>query len=334
MQFFHLSHTDLDGYSCQFLSKKLYPDGYFVNANYGEEVRVRIDEILKKIEESASQRILFLITDLNLNEEEAKYLDSKIAILDKQITLQLLDHHLSGLETAQKYSWYHLDATKSATKITYEYLGLQDLDNFVNAVNAVDIWLQNDSWFEFGKVLMRLVDSANDINRYTFNNENQEYKHYCLERSLAYLEKEDGYIALDDAICAIKKDFFKKEKNDTFDNLLTTYIVHLLTLHKNTMTIYFQGNKGILTFGIQNSSIVGNAFLQANPDYHFFMNVSPRGTFSLRADNKMDVSKMAATIAGGGGHPNASGGKIKEFKEFFIYEELKSFIEELLKEKE
>ncbi len=64
------------------------------------------------------------------------------------------------------------------------------------------------------------------------------------------------------------------------------------------------------------------------------MNVSPRGTFSLRADNKMDVSKMAETIAGGGGHPNASGGKLKEFKEFFIYSELKSFIEELLKEKE
>jgi oligoribonuclease NrnB/cAMP/cGMP phosphodiesterase (DHH superfamily) len=64
------------------------------------------------------------------------------------------------------------------------------------------------------------------------------------------------------------------------------------------------------------------------------MNVSPKGTFSLRADNKMDVSQMAQSIANGGGHPNASGGKIKDFKEFFVYGELKSFISNLLKEKE
>ena len=99
------------------------------------------------------------------------------------------------------------------------------------------------------------------------------------------------------------------------------------------MSITYQETKGILTFGIQNSSIVGNAFLKANPDYHFFMNVSPRGTFSLRADNKIDVSKMAEAIAGGGGHPNASGGKIKGMPEFFVYEELKKYIQNLLIEK-
>ena len=338
MNFFHLSHTDLDGYTCQFISKAALKDGYFVNANYGEEVRVRIDEILAKIEESQSEEAFFLITDLNLTLEEASYLDERIKSMDKKVKLQLLDHHASGLETAEKFDWYHLDVLKSASMITYQYFSkeydIQALDTLVKAVNAVDIWLQEDPLFEYGKVLMRLVDEAKEINRYTFNYENLLYKHYMLQKALTFLDRPQGHIELDEEICHIKKSFFLKGHNDTFDNLLTRYIIDLLLAHKDRMTITFQGYKGILTFGIQNSSIVGNAFLKSAPDYHFFMNVSPRGTFSLRADNKMDVSKMAERIAGGGGHPNASGGRIKEFKEFFIYDELKSFIEALLKEKE
>ncbi len=338
MDFFHLSHTDLDGYTCQFITKAAMKEGYFVNANYGEEVLVRINEILDKIEESQNLEAFFLITDLNLSLEEALYLDEQIKKSDKKITLQLLDHHASGLETAQKFSWYRLDVLNSASMITYEYFknryDLSALETLVKAVNAVDIWLQEDPLFEYGKVLMRLVDEAKEINRYTFNKENLLYKHHMLWQALPYLDRPQGYIELDERLCQIKKNFFLKERNDTFDNLLTRYIIDLLLSHKDRMSVTFQGNKGILTFGIQNSSIVGNAFLKSTPDYHFFMNVNPRGTFSLRADNKMDVSKMAETIAGGGGHPNASGGRIKEFKEFFIYDELKSFIEALLKEKE
>ncbi len=340
MEFFHLSHTDLDGYSCQFITKRIYPDGYFVNANYGEEVTVRMREILQKIQLSQKEKIFFLITDLNLSASEAAFLDEEIQRLRalKDIELLLLDHHGSGLQTAQSYPWYHLDITKSASLITYEYFNeeqkLSHLEKFIKAVNAVDIWLQEDTLFETGKVMMRLIDEAKEINRFTFNNENIAYKHYMLEQALPYLEKERGYIDLDDDICHIKKSFFLQDKRDTLDNLVTRYLLKLIEVKKEEMSIYYQGSKGILTFGIQNSSIVGNAFLKANPDFHFFMNVSPRGTFSLRADNQIDVSKMASNIAGGGGHPNASGGRIKDFKEFFIYSELKSFIEALLKDKE
>ncbi|BCD61987.1 hypothetical protein NitYY0826_C0855 [Nitratiruptor sp. YY08-26] len=339
MDFYHLSHTDLDGYTCQYITKHIYHEGFFVNANYGEEVTVRIDEILHRIERSMKENVFFLITDLNLSEDEAAYLDNEIKrFKDKNIKLLLLDHHASGIETAEKFEWYHLDVTKSASKITYDYFNngnnISHLEKFIDAVNAVDIWLQEDPLFEFGKVLMRLVDEAKEINRFTFNSAHIRYKHTMLSKALPYIEKENNYILLDDDICKIKKSFFIKSNNDTLDNLVTNYILDLIEAKKEEMTIYFQGNKGILTYGIQNSSIVGNGFLRLNPDYHFFMNVSPRGTFSLRADNKMDVSKMAELIAGGGGHPNASGGKLKEFKEFFIYDELKSFVEALLKDKE
>jgi oligoribonuclease NrnB/cAMP/cGMP phosphodiesterase (DHH superfamily) len=42
---------------------------------------------------------------------------------------------------------------------------------------------------------------------------------------------------------------------------------------------------------------------------------------------------MAATIGNGGGHPNASGGKIENYKDSFVYTELKEFIQNYIEEK-
>ena len=38
MKVFHLSHTDLDGYGCQFIAKEFFSHITFYNANYGREV--------------------------------------------------------------------------------------------------------------------------------------------------------------------------------------------------------------------------------------------------------------------------------------------------------
>jgi len=64
-----------------------------------------------------------------------------------------------------------------------------------------------------------------------------------------------------------------------------------------------------------------------NPDYDFYMDIGSRGNFSLRSNNKMDVSQMASEIGNGGGHPNASGGKIDGYKDSFVYEEIKEFVQ-------
>ena len=78
MTFFHMSHTDLDGYGCQLISKKIYPNGNFYNANYGSEVKSTINTILAKIKEivflNKAEEILFLISDLNLTIDESKNL--------------------------------------------------------------------------------------------------------------------------------------------------------------------------------------------------------------------------------------------------------------------
>jgi len=336
LRVFHLSHTDLDGYGAQLVTKNIFENIEFLNSNYGAEILIRIDHILNSLKKD--EKNFILITDLNLNINEARYLDERVKELKNSgydIKLQLLDHHASGVDSAKIFEWYYLDVTRSAAKITYDFFSnsyeIGSIKKLIDAINAVDIWLQDDHLFEFGKVLMRLLDEAKELNRYMFPKESTLYKHELLTLASKFLEKSKGHILLDDNIYLLKKEYFTIEKRDTLDNMVANYIVNLLSRKKDNLTIFYQEKKGILTFGIQNSSLIGNSFLKQNLDFYFFMNLNGNGSFSLRANNKIDVSKIAYNIAKGGGHPNASGGKIENFKDCFFYHQAKESIEELLK---
>ena len=49
MRLFHISHTDLDGYSCQFLTSKVFLKSHYFNANYGMEVKLTLSKVLEDI---------------------------------------------------------------------------------------------------------------------------------------------------------------------------------------------------------------------------------------------------------------------------------------------
>ena len=338
MKLYHLSHTDLDGYGCQMVTKEYFKDVNFYNANYGKEIDERIEEIFKDIQKDEFDKHLILITDLNLTLDQAKLLEEKRKEHKKDIDLLLLDHHKTSLECANKYEWYYLDTSRSATKITYEYFcenyeKKDELLFFVNVVNAIDIWLKNDKDFELGKVCMRLVSSAKEINRVLFAKENSSYIFHILKNAQNFFSCKNPHIELDNNLHQIKKSFFKNDKanDDTLDNLVSKYIVNLLGSKKEQMSISYDNFKGILTYNIGNVSVVGNDFLEKNPDFDFFMDVTNRKTISLRANGKVDVSTIAKKLANGGGHPNASGIMLNSFKESILYENVKIQIEEIIK---
>ncbi len=336
---YHLSHIDLDGYSCQLVTHEIFQDIVYFNANYGPEVMTKIKEILRLIDE-AQKPCNILISDLNLTLDESKYLDRAVKdrnIKGMEIDLLLLDHHGSGQESADQFEWYVLDTARSATKIVYEY-GLEHWDiseaiqawmaPYVAIVNAVDIWLMHEHEnFEYGKVCLTLLSGAKELSRYIFDKEDREYKFALLKEAATMTQLEDAPIVLDERIHFMKKAFFKEDKNNTLDGLATAYIVKLIGQYKDLFTINFRGYKGILTYSLGNTSIVGNGILRANSDIDFVVDVSGRGTMSLRADNKINVAQLAKELAGGGGHPNASGGRLKNFKEMFLYHDVKTFFE-------
>ncbi len=332
---FHLSHTDLDGYSCQLITKRCFEDITFYNSNYGSEIDSCIEQILRKIYMYGGEDNLILITDLNLTLQQAKTLVQGVENSPKNIEILLLDHHKTGQECADIYDWYYLDTTRCATKITYDYFldqgfDISDLARYVEVVNAIDIWLSESADFELGKVFMRLVSGSREINRMLFSEQNNAYIFHSLEKAMDYIDHEKPHIALDNAIHQIKKSFFLKNEDNTLENLIAAFIVDMLTQKKEEMTVHYKGYKGILTYAIGNTSIIGNEFLVRNPEYDFFMDINGRKNVSMRANNKVDVSKIARELFGGGGHANASGGKCESFKDSFVYDKVKEQIQDIM----
>ncbi|CAM3879901.1 DHH family phosphoesterase [Arcobacter cloacae] len=345
MKLFHISHTDLDGFTCQLITKEFFKEGYFYNANYGLEVKLSIKKALEDMLEFKDEEILFLITDLNLTFQESKDLDLDVSKMNEdgyKIKLQLLDHHISGKKSADSFYWYYLDDKRCATKIVYDYM-FEEYEGFdcntsawlkplVDAVNAVDIWLEHEKKnFEFGKVLMSMVTKVKEINNILFANLNREFKFYLLKEASKYLDEVDGHIKLDNEVHFIKKEFLKlSDKDDTLDNLSAIYLVKTLDDIKEQLTVTYKEHKGLLTYCLGSISIPANAFLKANPDYDFFIDINKKGSASFRADGKLDVSILASKIANGGGHVNASGGKFEDFKETINFSDVKAYIQNKL----
>lgn len=346
MRVFHLSHIDLDGYGAQFIAKHFFENIFFFNANYGKEIMVRIDQMLTQLKTS-KEKTLFLITDLNLTFEESALLQERINELKIQgydIELKLLDHHISGSESAQKFHWYYLDNTRSACKITFDTLlslyplldpsKEQWLRDFSNMVNSVDMWIMDGENFEFGKVLMGAIAGAKDPNRAMFEEQNRDFKFALLENSKDYLYLPNPEVELDNALFFLKKQILGgNPQKETMDNIFANYLVNLLESKKEQCQIEMQDKKGFLSYTLGSVSVVGNQFLCRNPEFDFFIDVNARGNVSLRANNACDVSIIASQYFNGGGHKNASGGKIDGFKESFFYEDIKEQVQNILEER-
>lgn len=336
---YHLSHIDLDGYGCQYLSSQAFTNINCYNSNYGPEVTARLKEIIDDINNDNSKPdAIILITDLNLTQKEANWIQKEAINLG--VGLQLLDHHITGEKTATNHTWYHLDIAHCGTWLTYEWLqnkyGFDEhnkLRELVDTINSVDMWHSDSELFEYGKVMMSMISGAREINRTMFASNDMNYKLTLIDNAKDISACADAHIVLDDSIHKLKKEFFKIEKNDTKDNLVASYMVNMMTLERNRFTITYNGYKGVLGYLVGNASIIGNAFLVANPDYNFYMDINFRGGFSLRGNDTLDVSQMALVIGNGGGHRNASGGKVDGYVDSFVYEEIRAFVQKYIDEK-
>lgn len=341
MKLFHISHTDLDGYGCQLITNEFFNDTTFYNANYGLEVKLSIKKVLEDVKNYKNENILFIISDLNLTLQESEELDRQINSLLGEgfdIKLQLLDHHITGKKSAEKFSWYYLDERRCATQIVYDYMlkefnaPITYLASLVKAINAVDIWLEDETKnFEFGKVLMSMITKVKEINNILFANLNREFRFYLLKSAMKFLDEENGHIKLDNEVHFMKKEFLKlDDKDDTLDNLSAIYLVKCLADIKDELTIFYKEQKGLLTYCLGSISIPANTFLKANSDYDFFIDINKKGNASFRANGKLDVSLLASKLANGGGHINASGCKFEDFKETIDILEVKKYIQEKL----
>ncbi|MFA8028452.1 3',5'-cyclic-nucleotide phosphodiesterase, partial [Helicobacter pylori] len=259
---------------------------------------------------------------------------------NKNIQIQLLDHHISGKEVAESFHWYFLDTNRCATKIVYEFLkkhyailepkNTTWLEPLVEMVNSVDIWDTQGYGFELGKVCMRMITQSSELNRFMFDDENRDYKLKLLEEVKNYLFLENASVAYDNDLFKLKKIALGGDPNtETMDNISSNAQTHLLSLKKHDCSVYYQDKKGFLSYSMGGISVLANLFLTQNPDFDFYMDVNSKGNVSLRANGNCDVCELSQMCFNGGGHRNASGGKIDGFRESFNYKDIKEQIEEI-----
>jgi oligoribonuclease NrnB/cAMP/cGMP phosphodiesterase (DHH superfamily) len=287
--------------------------------------------------------VWWIISDLNLTADECVQVET-LAVeamgAGISVKINLLDHHLSGKDASEKFGWYFLDNDRCATKITRDFFANEykkelptELITLTDAINAVDLWHEEDALFEFGKVLMRVITETKEIPQLMFPNERSAYRISALKKAAEYLKESSGHIKLDDSIHFIKKSYLTIENNDTIDNLASKKVTSLIEKNLDRYTIAYGDTLGVLTMGLNNVSVIANAILEHNPSRKFVIEYTGKGSVSFRASGEMDVCAMAQKIANGGGHKNASGGKLALGREFFVYEDARNALQNYINQK-
>ncbi len=256
----------------------------------------------------------------------------------KEVEILLLDHHITGKDAAESYHWYHLDVDRSASKITYETLkehynplqegALEKLAPMVEMINSVDIWQEEGFGFELGKVCMRMIATTHELNRFMFDEEHRAYKFALLDHVPSYIHQENGAVRFDNDLFRLKKIALGGDPDaEIMDNIASNAQVALLSQKKEACSVACEDKRGFLSYSMGGISVLANLFLHQNPEFDFYIDVGFRGNVSLRSNGKCDVSSISKQYFNGGGHKNASGGKIEGFKESFGYYDIKEQLE-------
>lgn len=394
LKIYQLSHIDLDGYGAQWVTTSLSRliraqiTFKYYNANYGSELVEVLDQLLEDIKGDKTQRILLLITDLNLPLEVA---DKLVATLEEinssrqtKVELQLFDHHITGREVQEKYpSWYHLDESKSGTLITFhkfipmihakypliqadlptpqELEYKQVFEHFAMIVNAYDMWLQDDRYFELAKVFSSMIFDISTPAKSFFNETLTKVKLLALSKMyMMYYGVTQGddtspldelRVMLDRGVYDILRECYSDlaqagdivdvlnvypstTPKETLSNIEADVNISLLTRMKSSLELSLpNGQRGVIVFKVGDISTTGNLFLKRNPEYLFYMELSTSGTegeysVKLRSVGELSVANMCKVLFQGGGHVNAAGGRFMSSSKNFsaLKEEIQSLL--------
>jgi oligoribonuclease NrnB/cAMP/cGMP phosphodiesterase (DHH superfamily) len=280
-----LTHNDLDGLGCGILAKLAF----------GDKVTVRYNSIGSLDREVAwfldNEKNTFLfITDLSVNEENEKRLDSYFKDGGK---LQFIDHHKTALHY-NDYEWGHVVVEDeaghltSATSLFYVYLIEQGLLEKRNIITEfVELVRQYDTW-EWEK---NENETARRLNALLFLLTIDEFEETMLHRlkneeAFHFTEFEEKILAMEDD----KKDRYIRRKRREL-------------VQKKINNAY----AGIV-FAESYHSELGNQLGKDYPhlDYIAILNMGGRKMGFRTIHDHVDVSEVAARFDGGG-HAKAAG---------------------------
>nr|WP_275983650.1 oligoribonuclease [Paenibacillus hamazuiensis] len=284
------THNDLDGVGCGIVAKYAFGDKAEVRYNSVEGLNVQVQRFLERAKEKGGKHDFLFITDLSVNEDNAKGLT---AYTEGGGKAKLLDHHKSALHL-NEHNWasvqvkYEDGRLASATSLFYEYL-LQNgliaatpaLNEFVELVRLYDTW----EWEQ------RDESRAKRLNDLFYMVSIDEFEEKMTERLLhsehfAFDEFEEKILDMEEEKIERYVRRKKREIVQTYIADLCVGIVHAESYH----------------------SELGSELGKENPhlDYIAILNVGGKKVSLRTIHDHIDVSEIAGSF-GGGGHAKASG---------------------------
>ena len=305
----HISHNDLDGYGCQYITRKLNQDIIYKNINYDE-----IDDFIKNLD--IKEGCTLLITDLNLKRDQALILDKLSR--EKDFNLLLIDHHITGQESADIFDWYNLDTSKCATALTYDYFKdyITDSDIIKSTVNLIDVY---DMWRTEKVQEHRKGTLLSDVIFNTKLDSKHKNEFLCsMIDKIGMLFYNDYTVRqVEEKIpLMIANILYKLTESEEMKKIMTDF--NICSSYKRAIfpatelepfykfqNIYFYTGINSSTFQYCSSFL-----LERNLSDKTLVNInSSNGNMSIRSRNK--TATILAQRFGGGGHPDAGGARLE-----------------------
>ena len=337
----HLSHIDLDGYSCSALINKAVAgterqvtlDQH--NCDYGE-VDKKIDEIIQ-IAKDHGDVVKILITDLNLSKAACDKLDNLNSQYSR-VKVVLLDHHplqkgvsSSTTEDIPRYDWYNLNKSIAATFMVSQHIDITfpidelDLDGFrefSQIISAYDTFNKdninvfrlgatiNSIWYDLISKLGTTTPLALEVSNELLGRLVESFK---TESTCSPYELELGlFFMVRDALANVLQGLsegFDAEGIPTHEILAD--IVAMDALMNEDLLYEYKDVLVLIKPKLALLSVAANRILEISDDVSIVMVPNyQKGSVSLRSiQGGFDVNNLATTMFNGGGHKAASGGQ-------------------------
>lgn len=330
---YHLSHNDLDGYGAQFVVSQAFYNVAYFNADY-KDIDKTFQEMMKRIKMdilTGTQVDLVLITDVNLTEAQAQFIETQLNKLDNPPKLLLLDHHATGEVSAKKHEWYQLDTSVCATRLTYNWVRQffapeqteldARMDRFSDMVNVTDMWLQGHENFEKANYLSSMVFERDNLCP-EMDEVSRQHKFFLVDKVFDIFDQGGTIRQAETSLYEIKEAFLLdqglsedivRDDNQAIANKYFSLVFDFVMKHGFSV-IEIDGHKSAVFYNWQHSVFqhVTARLFEESDKVDMAIRIAPQGRVSFRSETPdVNVGNIAAQYFGGGGHPCASGGALK-----------------------
>ena len=344
----HISHNDLDGYSCQYITNNIdFISKQYYNINYNE-ILPTLNQVFAYMLKNKEKEFLFLITDISMKSDSLKKITNFLkGNKHLKIDTKIIDHHIdTKLLDESPIVFASIDYC--STKLTYliykNYVkNKEKMKEFSDIVNAYDLWLEKNEYFITSKFLNNIIFS---FIKYPDQLKSEKRNHIFkyINKFLKRLNENESLTKIQDKLFKDNRKIALNSINKKTNNKNMVYEEIMFFIYFNKLKPIIKNEFELINFNYKDNKY--NLYICYNWDSNVFQNVShymlnnklcnlvinlkENKTLSFRSKDKINCQIIAKDFFNGGGHKNASGAYFDKMPEIHSQIECENIIKKEL----